>query len=224
MARVLARAGIDTPFPIQTMTIPEALAGRDICGKAKTGSGKTLAFGLPLVERTAKSAPRQPESLVLVPTRELATQVAQELQDVARARGLSLLAIYGGTSIERQARALRMGVDIVIATPGRLNDLLERRELSVARVSMVVLDEADQMADMGFMPQVERILSQIDAQHQTLLFSATLDGAVDRLVKRYQHDPIFHEVEVPEEDIPAMKHRFIGVDDAERVAVAVAED
>ncbi|MEI6137478.1 MAG: DEAD/DEAH box helicase, partial [Chloroflexota bacterium] len=172
---VLNERGITAPFPVQVLTIPDALAGRDVSGKAKTGSGKTMAFGLPLIERTRTAKKRRPASIVLVPTRELANQVAEELAPLAEARGLWLTAIYGGVSMSRQINALRHGVDVVIATPGRLNDLLERGEMSVADVSFVVLDEADQMADMGFMPQVERILKQIEGTPQTLLFSAPLD-------------------------------------------------
>jgi len=220
LVAVLARGGITTPFPVQTLTIPDALAGRDVCGKARTGSGKTLAFGLPLVERTAKSEPRRPYSIVLVPTRELASQVATELEPLAAVRGLRLAAIYGGMSLNRQAQALRSGVDIVIATPGRLNDLIQRNDASMVDVRMVVLDEADQMADLGFMPQVERILGRIPNQHQTLLFSATLDGAVDQLVKRHQQDPVYHESITPEDELPTMIHRFIAVPEEEKVRVA----
>jgi superfamily II DNA/RNA helicase len=216
----LARQRITEPTPIQAATIPDALAGLDLCGKARTGSGKTLAFGLPLVERTAKSAPRAPQSLVLVPTRELASQVVAALQPFAAKRDRRVLAVYGGVSLQRQAQMLARGIDIVVATPGRLNDLLERRAVSLAGVRFVVLDEADQMADMGFMPQVERILRQIEGAHQTLLFSATLDGEVDRLVKRYQHEPVFHDADDGGEGPIDVKHRFIGVDEDDRVEVA----
>lgn len=220
LVAVLKRAGISSPFPVQTLTIPDALAGRDVCGKARTGSGKTLAFGLPLIERTAKSAPRRPQSIVLVPTRELASQIVRELAPLAAVRGVRILAVYGGVSLNRQAQLLRTGIDIVIATPGRFNDLIERTAVSVDDVRIAVLDEADQMADLGFMPQVQRILSRIERPHQTLLFSATLDGAVDELVKRYQHEPVFHTVVTPEEEAPDMKHRFIGVPEDQKVAVA----
>ncbi|MFA7248450.1 MAG: DEAD/DEAH box helicase [Dehalococcoidia bacterium] len=216
----LAERGITAPFPVQVLTIPDALAGRDVSGKAKTGSGKTLAFGLPLVERTRTSRRRRPESIVLVPTRELANQVAAEIAPLAEARGLWIAAIYGGVSMSRQINALRQGVDIVIATPGRLNDLLERGEMSVADVKVVVLDEADQMADMGFMPQVERILKQIEGTPQTLLFSATLDGAVGQLVRNYQHDPIRYEVESETQTVDSLEQRFIGVSAEDRLAVA----
>src|SRR5690606_23103924 len=165
----LAAGGITDPSPVQAATIPDALAGRDVCGRAPTGSGKTLAYGLPMLQRTRMSRQR-PRSLVLVPTRELANQITDDLAPLAEASGLWITAIYGGLSMNRQIQALREGVDIVIATPGRLNDLLERGELSVAHVEVVVLDEADQMADMGFLPQVERILRQVEGEPQTLLF------------------------------------------------------
>src|SRR5690606_31120038 len=188
---------------------PDALAGRDVCGKAKTGSGKTLAFGVPLVDATSTARSRRPRSLVLVPTRELANQVADALTPLAEARGLWLMAIYGGVSINRQIRGLREGVDLAIATPGRLNDLLERGDISLEDVETVVIDEADQMADMGFLPQVERILKLIDRDAQTLLFSATLDGDIGRLVERYQHDPVHHEVASETVTVETLEQRFI---------------
>ena len=216
----LARQRITEPTPIQAAAIPDALAGRDLCGKARTGSGKTLAFGLPLVERVGKSAPRAPQSLVLVPTRELASQVMAAIQPFAAIRGRRMLAVYGGVSIQRQVQALARGIDVIVATPGRLIDLLERRAISVADVGFVVIDEADQMADMGFMPQVERILRQVEGRHQTLLFSATLDGDVDRLVKRYQDSPVFHDADDGDDEPVDVKHRFIGVREEDRVEVA----
>jgi len=217
---VLAKRGMVAPFPVQALTIPDALAGRDVCGKAQTGSGKTLAFGLPLIERTKTAKPRRPHAIVLVPTRELANQVAEELTPFAAARGLWLCAIYGGTSMFRQIQALRQGVDIVIATPGRLNDLLDRGEMSVSAVKNVVLDEADQMADMGFLPQVERILGQIEGETQTLLFSATLDGAIRTLVQRYQKDPVRHEVASTQATVDTLEQRFIGVTSESKVEIA----
>ncbi|MQA00783.1 MAG: DEAD/DEAH box helicase [Dehalococcoidia bacterium] len=215
----LAHGGITDPSPVQAATIPDALAGRDVCGRAPTGSGKTLAYGLPLLQRTRLSRQR-PRSLVLVPTRELANQIADDLAPLAEASGLWITAIYGGVSMNRQIQALREGVDIVIATPGRLNDLLERRELSVAHVEVVVLDEADQMADMGFLPQVERILRQIEGDPQTLLFSATLDGAVGKLVRTYLKDPVHHTVDAAPEAPGRLEQRFIGVGPGDKVAVA----
>jgi superfamily II DNA/RNA helicase len=222
VAALLSKQGISEPFPIQALTIPDALAGRDVCGKARTGSGKTLAFGLPSVELTPRCPPRRPHSLVLAPTRELANQIATNLRPFATLRGLRVAAIFGGASMHRQSSELRSGVDILVATPGRLNDLLERGELSVAEVGIVVVDEADQMADFGFLPQVERILDRIEGQHQTLLFSATLSGDVDRLIKRYQHDPVYHEAAVDSHEEVTMQHRFIGVADAEKVRLAAA--
>ena len=220
LTAVLSKAGIEHPFPIQTLAIPDALAGLDICGKAQTGSGKTLAFGLPLVERTRTARRRRPHSLVLAPTRELANQIAEDLTPLAAARGLWLTTIYGGVSMSRQVRALHQGVDIVVATPGRLNDLLEQQELSLEAVSFVVVDEADQMADMGFLPQVERILRQIEGRPQTLLFSATLDGAVGTLVRRYQQNPTRHEVASATPTVDQLEQRFIGVHADDKVDVA----
>ena len=216
---ILSKAGIEHPFPIQTLAIPDALAGLDICGKAQTGSGKTLAFGLPLVERTTTARRRRPHSLVLAPTRELANQIAEDLVPLAAARGLWLTTIYGGVSMSRQIRALHQGVDIVVATPGRLNDLLEQGQLSLEAVSFVVVDEADQMADMGFLPQVERILGQIEGRPQTLLFSATLDGAVGTLVRRYQQNPTRHEVASTTATVDQLEQRFIGVRTDDKVDV-----
>lgn len=222
IARALGRAGITGPFPIQSSAIPPALEGRDLCGKARTGSGKTLAFGIPLIQRITPAAPGAPHALVLVPTRELAQQVTRELSPLAAVRKLKVIAIFGGAPMPRQIRALEGGVDIVVATPGRLYDLMERGDVSVASLQVAVLDEADQMADMGFLPQVRRILDRATAPRQTLLFSATLDGDVDQLVRRYQQDPVYCEVAPPpdEEDV-RMLHRFIGVTRHEKPHVAV---
>ena len=212
--------GITHAFPVQVLTIPDALDGRDVTGKSQTGSGKTLAFGLPMIERTTTARSRRPQSLVLVPTRELANQVAEQLTSLAAARGLWLSAIYGGVSMPRQIQGLRKGVDIVIATPGRLNDLLERNEISLRDVGFVVIDEADQMADMGFLPQVERILSQTRGEPQTLLFSATLDGMIATLIDRYQNDPVHHAVASKTATVETLEQRFIGVTAADKVLVA----
>lgn len=221
LIRALLATGITAPTPVQARAIPDMLAGRDVCGQAQTGSGKTLAFGLPLIERTQSAAPRRPHSLVIVPTRELANQIAEALAPLAAARGLWLTAIYGGVSMLRQIGALRAGVDIVIATPGRLNDLLEREELSLDDVRLVVLDEADQMADMGFLPQVDRILRRIDTTTtQIALFSATLDGDAGKLVRKYQHDPVRHAVTAAEAPIELLEHRFIGVAADSKLAIA----
>ena len=219
---VLTERGITAPFEIQALTIPAGLAGRDVCGRAKTGSGKTLAFGIPLVQLLPKARPGRPTGLALVPTRELAVQVARELEPLAAKRGIRTLAVYGGAPIEKQISALARGVEFVVATPGRMIDLIDRGELSVADVERVVIDEADRMADMGFMPQVEWILRRVDRNHQTLLFSATLDGMVGGLIKRYQNDPVMHEIAGREATVAEMEHRFLAVHEMDRVRVAVA--
>ena len=222
LVAALATQGITTPLPIQALTIPDALAGRDICGKAKTGSGKTLAFGIPLVERTAPARPGRPHGLVLVPTRELAVQVRDVLAPMAATARLRTNAVFGGTPLERQVKQLRRGVDLVVATPGRLIDLVERRVVSVADVRMLVLDEADRMVDMGFMPQVEWVLRQITGEHQTLLFSATLGGEVDHLVRQYANHPVHHSVVSDEPTVESMEHRFLKVHEMDKVKVAAA--
>lgn len=204
----LLSKGIAEPFPVQEMTIPDALAGRDVCGKAKTGSGKTLAFGLPLLERVAKAAIGHISGLILVPTRELAVQVCDELTPLAEARGLTIKAIYGGTDLERQSKLVRKGVDIVVATPGRLIDLVGREDVALNDVSHLVLDEADRMADMGFLPQVTWLLRHMTVPHQTLLFSATLDRDVDHLVETFMNDPVFHEVAQTNVTVDEMTQRF----------------
>ncbi len=222
LCEALRVRGIEQPFEIQTLTIPDAVAGKDVCGKAKTGSGKTLAFGLPVLQNLAKAQPRRPHGLTLVPTRELALQVHDELEPLATARGVSIAAVYGGARIESQIKRLIDGVDLVIGTPGRLIDLIQQGELSVADVDHVVIDEADRMADMGFLPQVEWILRHIDGRHQTLLFSATLDGAIGSLVRQYQTDPVFHEVESRQVTVDQMVHRFVLVHDLDKVKVTAA--
>jgi len=222
LVAALARDGITEPFPIQALTIPDALAGRDLCGKAKTGSGKTLAFGLPLLERIGRADPKAPRALVLTPTRELANQVKNVLAPLGKLRGVRVAAVYGGASMDRQIAALRKGVDAVIGTPGRLIDLLERRELSLRAVEVLVVDEADRMADLGFMPQVQKLLHRIESEHQTMLFSATLDGGVRQLVNRYMHDPVRHEVESREPTVDEMQHRFLHVHQMDKVKVAAS--
>ena len=217
---VLAERGITTPFPIQSLAIPDGIAGRDVCGRAKTGSGKTLAFGIPMIQRIPKAKPGRPTGLALVPTRELAVQVCRELEPLAAVRGLTFEAIYGGAPIEKQIAALKRGVDFVVATPGRMIDLIQQEELSVADLEGVVIDEADRMADMGFMPQVEWILRRAEKDHQTLLFSATLDGMVGALISRYQTDPVTYEVASRELTVAEMEHRFLAVHEMDRVRVA----
>ncbi len=221
--QALEAKGIVAPFPVQTLTIPDALGGKDVCGKAKTGSGKTLAFGIPMVQNLKPDPDRKmPIALALVPTRELATQVSEELIPLAGARGLRVLAIYGGANMEAQIKAIKSGVDIVVATPGRMIDLLDRGEITINTLELVVIDEADRMADMGFLPQVEWILRKVDGRHQTLLFSATLDGVVNSLIQRYQTDPAMHEVEADEITVEEMTHRFLHVHQMDKVKVAAA--
>ncbi len=222
LADALAAQGIIEPFAIQALTIADALAGADVLGKAKTGSGKTLAFGLPLLDRVTRAEPRRPHGLVLVPTRELANQVKDVLAPLGKSVGLEVIACYGGVGMDPQIDALRAGVDVVIGTPGRLIDLMERRELSFAAVQVLVLDEADRMADMGFLPQVQKILHRVESEHQTMLFSATLDRGIDRLVARYLKDPVSHEVESDDETVDEMHHRFFLVHQMDKVKVAAA--
>ncbi|MGB1650955.1 MAG: DEAD/DEAH box helicase [Acidimicrobiales bacterium] len=219
----LINRGIKTPFPIQSLTIPDALRGNDVCGKAKTGSGKTLAFGIPMVQNLDQpSGDNDPRGLIMVPTRELATQVKEELDPLLNGKSLTAVAIYGGANIEEQIKAIKRGIDIIVATPGRMIDLLEREEISLQSLEMVVLDEADRMADMGFLPQVEWILRRVERNHQTLLFSATLDGVVNTLIQRYQSNPIMHEVEAKEITVEEMTHRFLHVHERDKVKVAAA--
>jgi superfamily II DNA/RNA helicase len=222
LVEALAVQGINEPFPIQALTIADALAGRDVLGKAKTGSGKTLAFGVPLLDTIGQAEPRRPHGLVLVPTRELANQVKDVLVPLGKSIGLKVSAFYGGVGMEPQVDALRAGVDVIIGTPGRLIDLMDRGELSFSAVQVLVLDEADRMADMGFLPQVQKILHRVDGEHQTMLFSATLDRGIDRLVARYLHDPLAHEVESSEETVEEMHHRFFLVHQMDKVKVAAA--
>lgn len=218
----LESQGFESPFEIQELTIPHALEGKDVCGKAKTGSGKTLAFGLPILQLMPIAEPKRPTALALVPTRELATQVQDELGPIAKAAGRNILAVYGGANIEKQIDILSKGVDLVVATPGRLIDLIERKEVFLDDIVHVIVDEADRMADMGFLPQVEWLLRHVPGEHQTLLFSATLDGVVDRLTERYQHDPVRCEVDSSSVTVDQMTHRFIAVHEMDRVKV-VAE-
>ena len=220
LTAALESRGIMSPFAVQELTIADALAGRDVCGKAKTGSGKTLAFGLPLLEKVKGAQARRPLALILVPTRELATQVRDELAPLGEVRNVTVTAIYGGAKMETQVAELEKGVEIVVATPGRMIDMIERKEIFLDDIAQVVIDEADRMADMGFLPQVEWILRHVPGQHQTLLFSATLDGVVDTLIKRYQTDPAMHEVVSEQVTVEQMQHRFLQVHDMDKVKVA----
>ncbi|MGH9305768.1 MAG: DEAD/DEAH box helicase [Acidimicrobiales bacterium] len=223
LCQELDRSGISEPFPIQELAIADALSGRDVCGQAKTGSGKTLAFGLPLLQNASVAAgPGRPVALVLVPTRELAAQVSEVMAPLGKVLGLRVGSFYGGANMDRQIEALRRGVDVAIATPGRLIDLGDRGELSVGDVTALVLDEADRMADMGFMPQVEWVLRRLPEKHQTLLFSATLDGDVERLRSRYMSDPVEHRVSARDVTVSSMLHRFLSVHQMDKVKVAAA--
>ena len=216
----LGTEGVTTPFPIQAATLPNSLAGRDVLGRGRTGSGKTLAFGLALLARTQgqRAEPRQPLALVLVPTRELAQQVTDALTPYARALRLRLATVVGGMSIGRQASALRGGAEVVVATPGRLKDLIDRDDCRLDRVAITVLDEADQMADMGFMPQVTALLDQVRPDGQRLLFSATLDRNVDRLVRNYLHDPVVHSVDPSAGAVTTMEHHLLHVEETDKHA------
>jgi len=216
LVEALAKNDVVNAFPIQALAIPDALAGRDICGKAKTGAGKTLAFGIPALQLVSEMDRGSVLGIILVPTRELAVQVEKELNELGKSVSVNTLAVYGGTGIEKQIRKLEKNVDLLVATPGRLIDLLDREVVQLDDVKLVIMDEADRMADMGFMPQVEWILRKIKSGHQTLLFSATLDGAVNSLVKRYQTDPATHEVVSEEISVESMKHRFFTVHDMDR--------
>ena len=219
---VLAAGGIETAFEIQARSIPDGLAGRHVLGQAKTGSGKTLAFGIPMIERTVDARPNHPTGLVLVPTRELAVQVCEVLVPLAAVRQRAVEAMYGGVSIDRQITALRRGVDVVVGTPGRLIDLLERGDLRLDAVEVLVLDEADRMADMGFLPQVQKILYRIPGEPQVMLFSATLAGGVGAIVRRYMKDPVSHETASKEPTVEEMEHRFLRVHEMDKVKVAAA--
>jgi superfamily II DNA/RNA helicase len=219
---VLAAAGIDEPFPIQAMTIPDGLAGRDVLGKAKTGSGKTLAFGLPIVEGLSRAQPLHPRALVLVPTRELARQVTKDLRPLVAARGFDLVTIYGGSSMAAQIGALENGVELLIATPGRLIDLMERHKARLDDVTVVCIDEADQMADMGFLPQVRKIMDNVPERHQTFLYSATLDSQVQTLIDRYLTDPVNHEVASRTATVETMSHRFLKVHHLDKAKMTAA--
>ena len=217
LSALLAQRGITEPFAIQAATLPDAIAGRDVCGRAPTGSGKTLAFGLALIERMTPGRDRRPRGLVLVPTRELAAQVAKELTPLARARKLRVVTVYGGTPYGAQLKALNANPAIVVATPGRLEDLIARGSIRLDGIAVAVVDEADRMADMGFLPAVRRILDATRSDRQTLLFSATLDGDVDVLIRRYQRDPRRHEIADDDNNGADVEHLFWQVDRARRV-------
>ncbi|WP_380169231.1 DEAD/DEAH box helicase [Jannaschia sp. R86511] len=218
LVRTLASQGIEAPFPIQAATLPDSMAGRDVLGRGRTGSGKTLAFALPIVsrllsERGSATTPKRPRALVLAPTRELATQIAEVLKPLGETNGLSVTTVFGGVPQGRQTQALSRGVDIVIACPGRLEDLMGQREVFLDKVAITVLDEADHMADLGFLPAVTRILDATPTGIQRMLFSATLDNGVDRLVKRYLRNPRTHSVDSAESPVSTMTHHVLSVTD-----------
>lgn len=224
LVTALARRGIAAPFAIQSRALPDGLAGRDVLGRAQTGAGKTLAFGLPMLARLSggHSRPHRPRGLVLVPTRELAMQVTDALRPLADVVGVRLTAVFGGSPYGRQLAALERGVDIVVATPGRLIDLIDRAACSLSDVAVTVLDEADYMADLGFMPAVVRLLDDVPADGQRLLFSATLDRGVDRLVRAYLKDPAVHAVAPAAAPVESMDHQVFLLDRADKLGV-VAE-
>jgi ATP-dependent RNA helicase RhlE len=216
----LTRLGISEPFAVQRLVIPDVLAGHDVLAKSPTGSGKTLAFSAPLVDRIDAAAPR-PAALVLAPTRELAVQIVEQTRPIAHARALSIAAVYGGVGIERQAKQARRA-HLLAATPGRLLDLIGRRAITLANVRALVLDEADRMLDMGFRPDVDRIVATISKDRQTLFFSATLDGEVGRLAADYTRSPRRHE-HAPREPQGRVDHRFVGVSAKGKVDAVVGE-
>jgi ATP-dependent RNA helicase RhlE len=218
VVRALSARGIENPFPIQTMVIEDATAGRDTLARSKTGSGKTLGFAIPIVERIDPAAKTRPVALVLAPTRELAQQVRDEFEDIAAAKGLRVKAVYGGTKVREQSKGAG-SAHVLIATPGRLDDLVERGIVRLDGVRILVLDEADRMLDMGFQPQVDRIVRRLPAERQTMFFSATLDGAIGRIAEVYTRDPMRHEVGPQEvRFVEEADHRFIPVASHEKLS------
>lgn len=214
VVRVLDKQGITTPFPIQEQAIPDVLAGRDVLGRGPTGSGKTFTFGLPMLTRLADSGvsrPGKPRGLVLAPTRELATQIQQRLDEPANALGLRVLSVVGGVNINNHIRSLARPVDLLVATPGRAQDLVNQKELDLSQVEITTLDEADQMADMGFFPQVRKLMKETPAKGQRLLFSATLDGDVNKLVDQFMTDPVTHSTAPEESSVDTMEHFLLYV-------------
>jgi superfamily II DNA/RNA helicase len=225
LVRALARGGITTPTPVQAAVVPDALAGHDVLGRARTGSGKTLAFGLPVLAGLlgARSRPKHPRALVVVPTRELATQVRRSLEPLAHAARLRLCTVYGGTAYDRQIKQLRAGADVVVATPGRLQDLIDKGHCRIDDVAVTVLDEADHLCDLGFYPAVDALLRQTPATGQRMLLSATLDGDVDRLVRTHLREPRLHELDPDRGAVTTMDHHVLVVGGyREKVAAATA--
>ncbi|MCC9197005.1 DEAD/DEAH box helicase [Arthrobacter sp. zg-Y820] len=229
LVSALSASGIDEAFPIQVETLPDTLKGRDVLGRGRTGSGKTLAFSLPLVTRLAEAEaayrrkPNRPLGLVLAPTRELATQINNVIEPLAKELGLSTTVIYGGVSQQRQEKALKAGVDIVIACPGRLEDLMKQKVISLESIEITVLDEADHMADLGFLPVVQRLLDRTPEKGQRMLFSATLDNGVDKLVRRYLSNPLTHSVDDPQAAVTTMEHHVLLVQDQTAKKLLVKE-
>ncbi|MFF3565824.1 DEAD/DEAH box helicase [Streptomyces sp. NPDC002574] len=222
LLKTLTAQGVTDPFPIQAATLPNSLAGRDLLGRGRTGSGKTLAFGLALLARTAglRAEPKAPLALVLVPTRELAQQVTDALTPYATAVNLRLTTVVGGLSLTKQAATLKRGVEVLVATPGRLNDLVEQGACLLGDVRITVLDEADQMTDMGFMPQITKVIERVRPDGQRMLFSATLDGNIDRLVQRFLTDPVVHSVDPSAGAVTTMEHHVLHVlDETDKKAV-----
>jgi superfamily II DNA/RNA helicase len=222
IAEALASQGFTDPFPIQAATIPDALAGRDVCGMAPTGSGKTLAFGLPMLARIPVAAPRRPRALILSPTRELAAQIRKDLAPFGKAAGRQVFAVYGGVRYPAQREWLDRGVDVLVATPGRLEDLIAQRFVDIRDVEIVAVDEADRMADMGFLPAVRRILDLTTPDRQTLLFSATLDGDVGVLIREYQVDPVRHDAVADSASQGETHHHFWAIERSEKVDTTAA--
>ena len=223
LASVLADLGITVPTPIQAVTLPDSMAGRDVLGRGRTGSGKTYAFLLPLVARLAASrtlrAPRRPRALILAPTRELVTQIEAALAPLARTAGLTSMTIFGGVGQNPQVSALRRGVDIALACPGRLEDLMGQGHVDLGAVEITILDEADHMADLGFLPGVRRIMDTTPRQGQRMLFSATLDAGVNVIVKRFLTDPVTHEADSAQSPISTMAHHVLHVTSDARIPV-----
>ncbi|GMQ94410.1 MAG: DEAD/DEAH box helicase [Acidimicrobiia bacterium] len=217
LIRTLDKHGLTEPFPIQTATIRDVANGRDVAGKAPTGSGKTLAFGLPILATVEQARPNRPKALILVPTRELAEQIRRDLAPYGKAMNRQVFAVYGGVRYQAQKDWMRRGVDVLVATPGRLEDLIDQGSVDLSEVSIVTVDEADRMADMGFLPDVRRILNQTSKNRQTLLFSATLDGDVAVLIREYQNDPIRHEAGNVDSETTDVEHHFWLVQQDEKV-------
>ncbi|MGB5953432.1 MAG: DEAD/DEAH box helicase, partial [Ornithinimicrobium sp.] len=219
----LLKQGITVPTPIQAVTLPDSLAGRDVLGRGRTGSGKTYAFALPVIARlqqsSARRQPRRPRSLILAPTRELASQIAATIEPMARAGNLRVLTVFGGVSKQPQTKGLKAGVDVLIACPGRLEDLLRSGDVMLDAIEITVLDEADHMADLGFLPGVKRLMDRTPKNGQRMLFSATLDGGIDVLVKRYLSNPVRHSADSPQSPVSSMEHHVLHISRGDRIDI-----